>query len=66
MLFSLATMSAFPMNGAFCFFWISCVFIFPLGQQGTEAFHCDDGVFLPPDNVCDFTNQCGDNSDEQQ
>ncbi|XP_027784436.2 MAM and LDL-receptor class A domain-containing protein 1 [Marmota flaviventris] len=66
MLFSLATMSAFPMNGAFCFFWISCVFIFSLGQQGTEAFQCDDGVFLPPDNVCDFTNQCGDNSDEQQ
>ncbi|XP_049561475.1 MAM and LDL-receptor class A domain-containing protein 1 [Orcinus orca] len=31
-----------------------------------EAFQCDNGVSLPPDNVCDFTDQCGDMSDEQQ
>uniref|UniRef100_A0A452QCN1 MAM domain-containing protein n=1 Tax=Ursus americanus TaxID=9643 RepID=A0A452QCN1_URSAM len=35
-------------------------------QQGTEAFQCGNGLSLPPDNVCDFTDQCGDKSDEQQ
>ncbi|EPY73883.1 MAM and LDL-receptor class A domain-containing protein [Camelus ferus] len=35
-------------------------------QQGTEGFQCDNGVSLPPDNVCDFTDQCGDMSDERQ
>ncbi|KAK2493753.1 hypothetical protein MC885_017154, partial [Smutsia gigantea] len=34
--------------------------------QETVAFQCDNGVSLPPDNVCDFTDQCGDRSDEQQ
>ncbi|EHH64600.1 hypothetical protein EGM_17851, partial [Macaca fascicularis] len=36
-----------------------------LGQQGTESFQCDNGVSLPPDSICDFTDQCGDNSDER-
>ncbi|VFV37059.1 mam and ldl-receptor class a [Lynx pardinus] len=35
-------------------------------EQGTEAFQCSNGLSLPPDNVCDFTDQCGDKSDEQQ
>ncbi|XP_004393042.1 PREDICTED: MAM and LDL-receptor class A domain-containing protein C10orf112-like [Odobenus rosmarus divergens] len=34
--------------------------------QGTKAFQCGNGLSLPPDNVCDFTDQCGDKSDEQQ
>ncbi|KAM6162719.1 MAM and LDL-receptor class A domain-containing protein 1 [Erethizon dorsatum] len=59
-------MLVFSMNEAFRFLWISSVFISFLGQQGSEAFQCDNGVSLPPDNVCDFTDQCGDSSDEQQ
>uniref|UniRef100_A0A8C5VYQ1 MAM and LDL-receptor class A domain-containing protein 1 n=1 Tax=Microcebus murinus TaxID=30608 RepID=A0A8C5VYQ1_MICMU len=65
-LFFLARMLAFSRNEAFCFLWIACVFISTLSQQGTETFQCDNGISLPPDNVCDFTDQCGDNSDEQQ
>ncbi|KAG8515941.1 MAM and LDL-receptor class A domain-containing protein 1, partial [Galemys pyrenaicus] len=59
-------MLAFPKNEAFCVLWISYVFISTLVQQGTEAFQCSNGVFLPSDKVCDFTDQCGDKSDEQQ
>ncbi|EHB12585.1 hypothetical protein GW7_18800 [Heterocephalus glaber] len=59
-------MLAFSLNEAFCFLWISSVFVSLLGQQGSEAFRCGSGVSLPPDNVCDFTDQCGDSSDEQQ
>ncbi|XP_040501291.1 MAM and LDL-receptor class A domain-containing protein 1 [Ursus maritimus] len=66
MLFCLAEMLPFPRNEAFCFLWISCVFISAGAQQGTEAFQCGNGLSLPPDNVCDFTDQCGDKSDEQQ
>ncbi|XP_017724713.1 PREDICTED: MAM and LDL-receptor class A domain-containing protein 1 isoform X2 [Rhinopithecus bieti] len=65
MLFFLDRRVAFPMSEAFCFLWIACVFNSTLGQQGTESFQCDNGVSLPPDSVCDFTDQCGDNSDEQ-
>lgn len=66
MLFCLVRMLAFPKKEAFCVVWISCVFIFTLVQRGAEAFQCGNGVSLPPDNVCDFTDQCGDKSDEQQ
>ncbi|XP_012516348.1 PREDICTED: MAM and LDL-receptor class A domain-containing protein 1 [Propithecus coquereli] len=66
MLSFLARMLAFSRNEAFCFLWIACVFISTLSQQETEAFQCDNGISLPSDNVCDFTDQCGDNSDEQQ
>ncbi|XP_025786771.1 MAM and LDL-receptor class A domain-containing protein 1 [Puma concolor] len=66
LLFCLAEMVAFPRNEAFCFLWISCVFVSLWVQQGTEAFQCSNGLSLPPDNVCDFTDQCGDKSDEQQ
>ncbi|XP_023985471.1 MAM and LDL-receptor class A domain-containing protein 1 [Physeter macrocephalus] len=66
MLLCLARMLAFPKNEAFGILWISCVFTSVLVQQGMEAFQCDNGVSLPPDNVCDFTDQCGDMSDEQQ
>ncbi|XP_022436167.1 MAM and LDL-receptor class A domain-containing protein 1 [Delphinapterus leucas] len=59
-------MLAFLKNEAFGILWISCVFTSVLVQQGMEAFQCDNGVSLPPDNVCDFTDQCGDMSDEQQ
>ena len=59
-------MLAFPKNEAFGILWISCIFTSVLVQQGMEAFQCDNGVSLPPDNVCDFTDQCGDMSDEQQ
>ncbi|XP_069847836.1 MAM and LDL-receptor class A domain-containing protein 1 [Dipodomys merriami] len=64
--FWLARMLAFPVKEGFCFLWIVYVFIFPMGLRGTEAFQCGNGIFLPPDNVCDFMDQCGDNSDEQQ
>ncbi|XP_059977241.1 MAM and LDL-receptor class A domain-containing protein 1 [Lagenorhynchus albirostris] len=66
MLLCLARMLAFLKNEAFGILWISCVFTSVLVQQGMEAFQCDNGVSLPPDNVCDFTDQCGDMSDEQQ
>ncbi|XP_023487707.2 MAM and LDL-receptor class A domain-containing protein 1 [Equus caballus] len=66
MLFCLVRMLAFPKKEASCVVWISCVFIFTLVQRGAEAFQCGNGVSLPPDNVCDFTDQCGDKSDEQQ
>ncbi|XP_036697163.1 MAM and LDL-receptor class A domain-containing protein 1 [Balaenoptera musculus] len=66
LLFCLARMLAFPKNEAFGILWISCIFTSVLVQQGMEAFQCDNGVSLPPDNVCDFTDQCGDMSDEQQ
>uniref|UniRef100_A0A8C5KA78 MAM and LDL receptor class A domain containing 1 n=1 Tax=Jaculus jaculus TaxID=51337 RepID=A0A8C5KA78_JACJA len=59
-------MPPFPVNEVLCSLWIACLFISPLGQPGTEAFQCGNGVSLPPDHVCDFTDQCGDNSDEQQ
>ncbi|XP_032477558.1 LOW QUALITY PROTEIN: MAM and LDL-receptor class A domain-containing protein 1 [Phocoena sinus] len=62
----LAGMLAFLKNEAFGILWISCVFTSVLVQQGMEAFQCDNGVSLPPDNVCDFTDQCGDMSDERQ
>nr|XP_008000626.2 MAM and LDL-receptor class A domain-containing protein 1 [Chlorocebus sabaeus] len=65
MLFFLDRRLAFPMSEAFRFLWIACVFSSTLGQQGTESFQCDNGVSLPPDSVCDFTDQCGDNSDER-
>ncbi|XP_053429225.1 MAM and LDL-receptor class A domain-containing protein 1 [Nycticebus coucang] len=65
MLFFLARMLTFSMNEAFCFVWIACIFITPLSQQGTESFQCDNGISLPLDNECDFTDQCGDNSDEE-
>uniref|UniRef100_A0A8C6BS88 MAM and LDL receptor class A domain containing 1 n=2 Tax=Monodon monoceros TaxID=40151 RepID=A0A8C6BS88_MONMO len=65
-LLCLAGMLAFLKNEAFGILWISCVFTSVLVQQGMEAFQCDNGVSLPPDNVCDFTDQCGDMSDEQQ
>lgn len=66
MMLFLAKMLAFPRNEEFCFLWIACVFISTWVQQGTEAFQCGNGLSLPPDNVCDFTDQCGDKSDEQQ
>ncbi|CAD7679155.1 unnamed protein product [Nyctereutes procyonoides] len=66
MLFCLAKMLAFPRNEAFCFLWISCVFLSTWIQQGTEAFQFGNGLSLLPDNVCDFTDQCEDKSDEQQ
>lgn len=59
-------MLAFPKNEAFGVPWISCLFLSTLVQQGTEAFQCDNGVSVALDNVCDFTDQCGDKSDEQQ
>ncbi|XP_072601225.1 MAM and LDL-receptor class A domain-containing protein 1-like [Vulpes vulpes] len=58
-------MLAFSRNEAFCFLWISCVFLSTWIQQGTEAFQFGNGLSLPPDNVCDFTDQCEDKSDEQ-
>ncbi|XP_077628606.1 MAM and LDL-receptor class A domain-containing protein 1 [Crocuta crocuta] len=66
LLFGMAEMLAFPRKAAFCFLWISCVFSSTGIPQGTEAFQCGNGLSLPPDNVCDFTDQCGDKSDEQQ
>lgn len=59
-------MLAFSENGALGFLWIACAFVSTLVEQGTEGFLCSNGVSLPPDNVCDFTDQCGDGSDEQQ
>ncbi|XP_031229155.1 MAM and LDL-receptor class A domain-containing protein 1 [Mastomys coucha] len=54
------------MRGPFCFLWMVCLSISSLSQQGVQAFQCSNGVSLPSDHVCDFTDQCGDNSDEQQ
>ncbi|XP_057588580.1 MAM and LDL-receptor class A domain-containing protein 1 [Hippopotamus amphibius kiboko] len=65
-LLCLARMLAFSRNDASGVLWVSCVFISVLVRHATEAFRCDNGVSLPPDNVCDFTDQCGDLSDEQQ
>ncbi|XP_008266860.3 MAM and LDL-receptor class A domain-containing protein 1 [Oryctolagus cuniculus] len=59
-------MSPFPVKTALWFLLISCLFNSPLSQQGIEAFQCSNGIALPPDQVCDFTDQCGDNSDEEQ
>uniref|UniRef100_A0A8C5MKX6 MAM and LDL receptor class A domain containing 1 n=1 Tax=Leptobrachium leishanense TaxID=445787 RepID=A0A8C5MKX6_9ANUR len=36
-----------------------------LTSQG-NGFQCRNGFFAPSDNLCDFTDQCGDNSDESQ
>ncbi|XP_036044862.1 MAM and LDL-receptor class A domain-containing protein 1 [Onychomys torridus] len=59
-------MLGFPMNGPLCFLWTICLLISLLGQQGAQAFWCSNGVFLSSEHVCDFTDHCGDNSDEQQ
>lgn len=64
--FSLASMSPFPVKGAFCLLLISCLFVSSRSQQTAEGFECSSGVFLPADHVCDFTDQCGDNGDELQ
>lgn len=56
----------FPMKGPFCFLWTACLFISPLCQRGAQAFLCSNGFPLPSDHVCDFTDHCGDNSDERQ
>ncbi|XP_006869969.1 PREDICTED: MAM and LDL-receptor class A domain-containing protein C10orf112 homolog [Chrysochloris asiatica] len=66
MLFRLTRMLAFPMNEVCHSLWIACVFTSVLVQQGSEGFQCDNGISVPPDNVCDFMDQCGDSSDEQQ
>lgn len=60
------SVSAFPMLGPLCFLWTVCLSISPLGQRGVQAFQCSNGVSLPSDRVCDFTDHCGDNSDERQ
>ncbi|XP_064410804.1 MAM and LDL-receptor class A domain-containing protein 1 [Latimeria chalumnae] len=31
-----------------------------------NEFQCTRGSCVPPDNVCDFTDQCGDSSDEKE
>ncbi|XP_012787433.2 MAM and LDL-receptor class A domain-containing protein 1 [Sorex araneus] len=59
-------MLTLPKTEVWGFLWISCAFISLRAQPGTEVFLCNNGVSLPPDNVCDFTDQCGDSSDEQQ
>ena len=61
-----AAVSAFSMHGSLCFLWTVCLSISPLSQQGVQAFQCSNGVSLPSDYVCDFTDHCGDNSEEQQ
>ncbi|KAM8802301.1 MAM and LDL-receptor class A domain-containing protein 1 [Rhynchonycteris naso] len=66
MFFCLSRMLAFPENEAGCAPWIFCVFLSALLQQGAEAFQCGNGVSVPSDNLCDFTDHCGDKSDEQQ
>ncbi|NP_001297043.1 MAM and LDL-receptor class A domain-containing protein 1 precursor [Xenopus tropicalis] len=30
-----------------------------------NGFRCSEGSFVPLDNLCDFADQCGDNSDER-
>lgn len=53
-------MVAFPKNEAFCVPWLSCVSFFTLIRQGTEeVFQCGNGVSVPLDSVCDFTDQLG-------
>ncbi|XP_069067879.1 MAM and LDL-receptor class A domain-containing protein 1 isoform X2 [Pleurodeles waltl] len=37
-----------------------------LSADRIGGFQCRTGSSVPPDNVCDFTDQCGDNSDELQ
>lgn len=59
-------LSVFPANGPFCSLWTVCLLISSLGQQGVQAFLCSNGVPLSSDHVCDFTDHCGDNSDEEQ
>ncbi|XP_075409528.1 MAM and LDL-receptor class A domain-containing protein 1 [Tenrec ecaudatus] len=66
MLFWLTRMLALPRNKAWYFLWIVCVFISASVPQGAQVFRCHNGVSVPPDNVCDFAEQCGDHSDEQQ
>ncbi len=31
----------------------------------TQEFSCSQGLCVPEDCVCDFTNNCGDGSDEE-
>ncbi|XP_052012808.1 MAM and LDL-receptor class A domain-containing protein 1 [Apodemus sylvaticus] len=61
-----AAVLAFSMHGPLCFLWTVCLSISLLSQHGVQAFQCNNGVSLPSDHVCDFTDHCGDNSDEQQ
>uniref|UniRef100_UPI00398F495B MAM and LDL-receptor class A domain-containing protein 1-like n=1 Tax=Pristiophorus japonicus TaxID=55135 RepID=UPI00398F495B len=43
----------------------SVIFLLVRPCTGAE-FQCTRGSYVPPDNVCDFTDQCGDNSDEKE
>ncbi|XP_067863191.1 MAM and LDL-receptor class A domain-containing protein 1 [Heptranchias perlo] len=43
----------------------SVIFLVVKSCTGAE-FPCTRGSYVPPDNVCDFTDQCGDNSDENE
>ncbi|XP_069502716.1 MAM and LDL-receptor class A domain-containing protein 1 [Ambystoma mexicanum] len=36
------------------------------GPGTVNGFQCRSGSSVPPDNVCDFSDQCGDASDEAQ
>lgn len=37
----------------------------PVGACLTHQFTCSQGLCVPEDCVCDFTDNCGDGSDER-
>ncbi|XP_029442905.1 MAM and LDL-receptor class A domain-containing protein 1 [Rhinatrema bivittatum] len=49
----------------FCSLYCAVVLMIVRPCIGNE-FQCRQGLSVPSDNVCDFTNQCGDNSDEEE
>ncbi|XP_077010524.1 MAM and LDL-receptor class A domain-containing protein 1 isoform X2 [Tamandua tetradactyla] len=57
-------MPAFPMTRACCLLWFSCACLPAPARRAADAFRCANGAVVPPDSVCDFTDQCGDGSDE--
>lgn len=45
--------------------FLDCSPPLPSGQPCTpEQYACANGHCIPQDNLCDFINHCGDNSDE--
>ncbi|CAM4599204.1 unnamed protein product [Lepidochelys kempii] len=60
-----AWMVAYPMNKvSFCCLWCSLTLLIVQPSTGHD-FQCANGSSVPPKEVCNFTNQCEDSSDEK-
>ena len=61
---------AMPGNHALLLLRLHSLFVSLLGKSGTcekyGRFQCNNGKCIYKENICDFRNDCGDNSDESR